>query len=86
MLGLNSNRIGDRGVVAAAAMLSKNEVLTKFALAKNLLTDRAVHSIAEALQDNTTIREILLMGNNLSEGVVSGTKDERLNLTNAAYS
>ena len=58
----NSNIGGKAGVKHVAKMLCVNGVLTKLSLAHNKLEEAGTKAICEALEQNTTLKELDLSG------------------------
>lgn len=67
-LCLGANGIGDEGAQAvAAALLSPSVALRRLSLRDNCITDKGALALAAALARNSTLEELDLWGNHLSE-------------------
>jgi Ran GTPase-activating protein (RanGAP) involved in mRNA processing and transport len=61
-LNFESNRIGPVGANAVAAMVAVNGALTKLSLANNQLEEEGTKAICEALEQNTSLKELDISG------------------------
>jgi hypothetical protein len=77
-LNMGANSIGPMGAKSVAAMVAVTGALTKLSLAQNELEEQGTKAICEALEQNTTLKELdisgSLYGGNSNIGGTAGVK------------
>ena len=61
-LDLSGEYLGVASAVVIASLISVNGALTKLSLARNRLGDKGIKAICEALEQNTTLKELDISG------------------------
>ena len=78
MLDLSGKNLGVASAVVIASLISVNGALTKLSLAQNKLEEEGTKAICEALEQNTTLKELDISGDhngsNINIGGRAGAK------------
>ncbi len=69
-LNFRYNGIGPVGANAVAAMVAVTGALTKLSLAQNILKEEGTKAICEALEQNTTLKELDISGDRYGQSSI----------------